>query len=394
MSANVSKLLTDTELEQLNLPTGQAAGLPGRAYYDPEFFGAERTNVFGAGWMAISFGSAVPNPGDVLPVSVAGWELVIVRDRDHQVKCFHNVCRHRGMKVVGKPCNARAISCPYHAWTYGLDGKLLATPAIGGVGNNQSDDLDHSTNGLLPVRCGVWLDFIFVNIDGSALPLDEHLATVRQRIDPHFDFSQIALGVGGRSGQRDYPVNWKIILEGSIEDYHLPFVHKAFNHSAQYFAEEGGDIYAGFSSKRPLDEAFVRYGAQGEDGNTLPVFPAMEQSGVAETVVLFLFPTGILTCTPTYVSMSVILPTTPTLTAYAARTHFIGDGATAPEFAKLREDNATFWNNVFDEDDTVWKTVQIMSHAREDLGIKTRFSPHWERGLHAFQKYVARCVSD
>ena len=386
-------VLSPTEIVELNQPTGSAAGLPGRAYYETDFYDAERLKVFAPGWMAIGFASAIPNPGNVMPLSIAGWELVIVRNKDGSIGCFHNVCRHRGMKVVGQACNARTLSCPYHAWTYGLDGKLLATPAIAGVDQSRSAELDYSAHGLLSVRCDQWLDFIFVNIDGQARPLEEHLAPARERVESVFDFSQIALGDGGRSGVREYAANWKVILEGGIEDYHLPFVHKAFNHSKDYATEEGGDVYAGFSSKRDLAEAVQRYGAQDGVGLSLPAFPAMERSGVAETVVLFLFPNAILSCTPTYVSTSIMLPMGPDRTRYSARTNFIGEGATDPRYKQLREDNAAFWNNVFEEDDTPWKTVQFMSRIREDLGLKTRFSPHWERALHGFQKYLARQLS-
>src|SRR5438046_1685522 len=128
MSDCLSPVLSAAEVDELNQPTDSAAGLPGRAYFQPDFFEAERHKVFARGWMAVGFASAIPNAGDVVPVSIAGWELVIVRDKDGGILCFHNVCRHRGMKVVGQACNARRLSCPYHAWTYGLDGKLLATP--------------------------------------------------------------------------------------------------------------------------------------------------------------------------------------------------------------------------------------------------------------------------
>lgn len=390
MKDHAIPILSHETVASLRRPTGEALGLPGRAYFDAGFYEVERQRVFAAGWMAVGFASDIPNPGDVLPVSVAGWELVLVRARDGSVGCFHNVCRHRGMKVVGHACNARTLSCPYHFWTYGLDGKLLATPAIAGVEQGNAPEIDKENLGLLPVRSGQWFDFIFVNIDGKASALDEHLRPVRERIESSFDLAQVGRGTGGRSGTRDYPVNWKVVLEGSIEDYHLPFVHKAFKHSKDYYTEDGGDVYAGFSSKRDLLEAVQRYGAQDGAGLSLPAFPAMERSGKAETVVLFLFPNAILSCTPTYVSTSIMLPMGPDQTRYSARTNFVGEGATDPRFQQLREDNAGFWNEVFNEDDGVWKSIQAMSHVREELGLATRFSPHWERALHAFQKYLAR----
>jgi choline monooxygenase len=390
MNDKTISILTREDLAGLRKPTGEALGLPGRAYFDSAFYAAERQHVLAAGWMAAGFASDIPNAGDVMPVSVAGWELVLVRGRDGAIQCFHNVCRHRGMKVVGQACNARTLSCPYHRWTYDLNGKLMGTPAVGGVNINEAPEIDKQHLGLLPVRSGQWFDFIFVNIDGKASTLEEHLRPVRERIEPTFDLTQVHRGTGGRSGTREYPVNWKVVLEGSIEDYHLPYVHKAFKHSTEYYTEDGGDIYAGFSSKRDLAEARQRYGAEDDAGLSLPTFPAMERSGKAETVVLFLFPNAILSCTPSYVSTSIMLPQGPEEVRYSARTHFINEGATDARFQKLREDNAAFWNEVFDEDDGMWKTIQSMSHVREEIGLKTRFSPHWERALHGFQKYLAK----
>ena len=386
-------VLTSEELASLRKPTSDAQGLPGRAYFDEGFYETERRDVFASGWMAVGFASDIPKFGDVVPVSVAGWELVLVRGRDGVIQCFHNVCRHRGMKVVGQACNSRTLSCPYHRWTYGLDGKLIGTPAIAGVNRNEAPEFEKELLGLVPVRSGQWFDFIFVNMDGKARPLEEHLQPMRERIEPTFDLSLVQRGPGGRSGSREFPVNWKVVLEGSIEDYHLPYVHKAFKHSTDYYTEDGGEIYAGFSSRRDLGEALQRYAAQDEAGVSLPAFPAMERSGKAETVVLFLFPNAILSCTPTYVSTSIMLPLGPQRTAYSARTNFVNEGATDPRFEKLREENSAFWNDVFGEDDGIWKTIQAMSHVREELRLATRFSPHWERALHVFQKYVAKQVA-
>ena len=389
MNEPLLPVITPEALAALERPTAEAQGLPGRAYFDPAFFEAERYRVFAPGWLAVGFDSDIPKPGDVKPVTIAGWELILVRGRDGLIRCFHNICRHRGMKVVGHECNVRTLACPYHCWTYGLDGKLLATPALAGIDKARAPEFDYDTLGLLPVRCESWFQFVFVNIDGKAAPLERHLRPAQERIAPSFDLSLVAPGEGGRGGIRDFPVNWKVVLEGSIEDYHLPFVHKAFTHSKEFSTEDGGDVYMGFSSKRSLAESLQRYAAQNASGASLPAFPAMIRSGIAETIVLFLFPNAVLTCTSTYVSTSIMVPLGPERVSYRAQTHFVGDGATDPRFKSLREDNAAFWNDVFNEDDGVWKTIQAMTRVREGLQLQTRFSPHWERAMHGFQKYLA-----
>jgi len=385
-----SNTLSHGDVEKLDRPISFAQGLPGRAYYDPSFYEAERKHIFASGWVGVGFASDIPNIGDVVPVSVAGYELILVRVRDGSIKCYHNICRHRGMKLVKDKGNVKTIRCSYHCWTYGLEGNLMATPSIAGVNQNNAENFDLSELSLIEVRSSQYFDIIFANIDGKAVDLDEYLKPVRERVEGTFDFSLVkpADPATGR-GSRDYQVNWKIVLEGGIEDYHLPFVHKAFDHSKDYTSEIGGTVYSGFSSRRSLAESQKRYATKAADGNALPFFPNMEETGIAQTVILFIFPSTILTCTPSYVSASLQLPRGPELTHYTSRTYFIGDAATSPEYKKLRDENTIYWKQVLDEDDGPWREVQAMARIREELKVPSRFSPHWEAALHNFQKTVA-----
>jgi choline monooxygenase len=380
-------ILTPEEVQALRAPSDSALGLPGRAYFSREFYEAERRKIFAAGWMGVGFASELPEVGDAKAVTIAGWELLLVRASDRSIKCFHNICRHRGMKVVDGKCSTRALRCPYHSWTYGLDGKLLTTPAVAGIRRNESPGLNKEALGLLPVRCEQWFDVVFVNLDEQALPLMEHLKSVISRVERSFDLSLVLPAPGGRSGKFSYAANWKVILEGSIEDYHLPFVHRAFDHSADYSTEDGGSVYAGFSSRRTVEDAIRRYQTKVDDLH-LPMMPNMLKTGVVESLVLFVFPNTVLSCGPYSISTSLIVPTGPESVDYLASTNFVRE-ATDERYSPLREKNAEYWNEVFGEDEGIWETVQAQSHVREELGLATRFSPHWERGLHLFQLYVA-----
>lgn len=380
------------EREPLFRPTGRAQGLPGRAYYDPTFYEAERHTVFAKGWMGIGFAKDIPDAGDIQPITVAGWELITVRQKDGSIKVFHNICRHRGMRLVKEKGNARSIRCIFHCWTYALDGKLMATPVINGVNEHNAEDFDYSELGLKEVRSGQYLDIIFVNIDGQAVPLEEHLRPVRDRLEGAFDMS--LLRDGETINTMSYPVNWKIAYEGGIEDYHVGFVHKKMRHSPVYQFEDGGTTYAGFSNSFKLEEIKGAIFESTNDGKTLPIFPKMVETGVTDAITLFIFPTVIIGCKPNSVTMSVSLPQGPEKTEYVGRTYFIGEAATDPSFQKLRDGVREFWAEAFHEDDVVWREVQAMVKIREDLNLETRFSPHWERALHAFQKYVAKEVGD
>ena len=115
------------------LPVDEASTLPGAVYHDRAFFDLERTNVWQSSWVAAAELADVAEPGDMLPVTVGGAPVVLVNDRG-TVRAFHNVCRHRGAKVVQEKCSRKgSVLCPYHRWGYSLDGRLLATPSFDGA---------------------------------------------------------------------------------------------------------------------------------------------------------------------------------------------------------------------------------------------------------------------
>ena len=120
-------------VEHINRPTIDAAGLPNEAYTSGSFLALERDRLFSTTWTCIGHACAVPAPGDALPLDFLGQPMFMVRDKVDEVRVFHNVCSHRGNQIVREPCRFTArIRCPYHAWTYGLDGELHGTPHVGG----------------------------------------------------------------------------------------------------------------------------------------------------------------------------------------------------------------------------------------------------------------------
>src|SRR5262245_44270395 len=129
MTNSVEAILGQSTIEALKRPAGKAFGLPGAAFTSETFHALENERLFPRSWTAAGVASDIPNAGDALPVTVAGLPLVLVRDRDGQVRAFHNMCRHRGMRLVAEPCSGKSVlRCPWHSWTYALDGRLMATP--------------------------------------------------------------------------------------------------------------------------------------------------------------------------------------------------------------------------------------------------------------------------
>lgn len=387
MSRPKIPILTAEELEALRARSDQALGLPGRAYFSRHFYEAERRELFAAGWMGVGFASDLPNVGDAQAISIAGWELLLVRSHDGAVRCFHNICRHRGTKVVEGKCSSQELRCPYHGWSYDLDGSVLSAPSIAGERNGECSRIRKDDLALVPVSCGQWFDVIFVNIDDQALPMREHLRPAIARIQASFDLSEACPASCGSNGTFNYEANWKIVLEGAIEDYHLPAIHSAFAHGDDYVIEDGGNVYAGFSSRSGAQDAARRFEVE-SDGLQLPMTKRMFESGIVESTVLFIFPNTVLSCGPYWISTSLVKPTGPESAEYVTKTQFLGEAA-HDRYAALREKDTAYWNEVFGEDEPIWESIQALSWQRDELGLATHFSPHWERGLHLFQLYVA-----
>ena len=143
-------------------------GLPRGAYTERAVLAAEYARVFAPSWCFVGFAHELANPGDARPGHrCRSSHSGCCATRPATSDAFHNVCRHRGHIVVGGPCqDLTALICPYHAWTYDLDGRLKATPHFGGYRVPQVEGLDRADHGLVPVRCAVWCDWIFVNLEG------------------------------------------------------------------------------------------------------------------------------------------------------------------------------------------------------------------------------------
>lgn len=378
----------------IDRPTSQAEGLPGGMYCDPRFFEQERRGLFGRNWMAVGFVSELPNRGDVRPASIAGYELILTRDRNGQIHCFHNICRHRGMRLVSSAGSGQShIQCGWHCWTYALDGALVATPSLNGIRDSKHASFDPAKLALLEVPLAIWHDLIFVNIDGKAGPLSKQLEPLDDRLgEVRFDLAV----ADGDVTEVTVPANWKFVIEGGVEDYHLPFVHKRLQYSDTYRYEDGGNVYQGFSTRRSVSEAHERYSVaeSGKRASELPTFPLPNGVDETETVALFILPNAIIVATPSHVRFSILIPTRVDETQLRQSNHFVGDAATSEAFADLRADVHAFWKEIGLEDQSYMIAIQKMAAVREELMMPTRFSPHWEKGVHGFQKYVVEMLVD
>jgi choline monooxygenase len=208
-------------------PLEHAHTIPAPWYVDERVAELERQKVFGRTWQVVARTDQLVKPGQFVTAELAGEPLVIVRGSDSQLRAFYNVCRHHAAAVVTEEQGtAKIFRCPYHGWSYGLDGALKGAPEFEGVCG-----FDRSQNGLLPVRVEAWEQFVFVNLDPKAAPLAGFLGRLVQRITP--------LTIGGLrfSERRVYRLkcNWKVFIDNYLDGgYHVPHLHKGLNSVLEY----------------------------------------------------------------------------------------------------------------------------------------------------------------
>jgi choline monooxygenase len=219
-------------------PLERASTIPAAWYVDEGIAELERQAVFGGTWQVVARVDQVLQPGQFVTTEIAGEPLVVVRGGDSQLRAFYNVCRHHAAAVVTEEQGTASIlRCPYHGWSYGLDGSLKGAPEFEGVCG-----FDRSQNGLVPVRVETWEQFVFVNLDPKAAPLAEFLGGLAKRVRP--------LNLHGLHffERRSYSLNcnWKVFVDNYLDGgYHVPHLHKALNSVLEYkqYTIENEDRY-------------------------------------------------------------------------------------------------------------------------------------------------------
>jgi choline monooxygenase len=225
MSRDVRSLL---ELYNPNNPLDHASTIPSPWYFDEGIAELENSDVFGKTWQAVGRADQVEKPGQFLTADIAGDPIVVVRGEESQLRAFYNVCRHHAAAVVteAQGC-AKQFRCPYHGWTYGIDGALKGMVEFDGV-----CDFERSANGLVPVHVDIWENFVFVNLDPEAGSLGNFLGSIPPIVAPlqltkklhYFD-------------RRTYMLqcNWKVYVDNYLDGgYHVPHAHKGLSSVIEY----------------------------------------------------------------------------------------------------------------------------------------------------------------
>src|SRR5437870_5160763 len=212
-----TKTIPIQTLTRVLKPIDQANGLANDFYTESTYFRYERDSVLGQGWVCIGYASDVTKNGYVKPVDFMGMPLLLMRNNDGILQVFHNVCSHRGMKLVQEEGETKgAIICPYHSWTYDLKGNLKGTPHIGGVNQHKDPRVACEKHGLKALRSHIWMDMVFINMSGTAPEFDDALAPLTDRWQQFLGTDGLGLMRPAKSdGTLNIEVNcnWKLAVE-------------------------------------------------------------------------------------------------------------------------------------------------------------------------------------
>ena len=368
-------------------PIDKASGLPNLAYTDEKYMQHERDQVLGTSWAGLWFAGDLPAQGYAKPVEFMGLPLVITRNKQDEIKVFHNVCSHRGMILVKEEISVQGVlRCPYHSWSYNLDGDLMGTPHIGGVGEHKVEGFKHCDHGLKPVRSAVWMDIIFINLSGDADDFEQYLEPLTTRWETFLGktgLSHLQSAVNGKGMQIEVQSNWKLAVENYCESYHLPWIHPSLNSYSKledHYHIMINDDFAGQGSNA--------YRLSDEVGTALPRFPEWPEDKLEQAEYVSFYPNVLLGIQADHAFVMIIEPVAPNRSIEHLRLYYVGEEALDDSLAASRNATLESWRVVFGED---IDAVEGMQKGRSSPGYQGGvFSPVMDNPTLHFHQWVAR----
>jgi Rieske 2Fe-2S family protein len=331
-----------------------AKTLPQRYFISPDIFAREQERIFLEAWVCLGHTSEIGNGGDYIVKTVAGESVIAVRDKKGGLQAFYNVCRHRGTRLCEEAQgHGSVIQCPYHAWTYGLDGTLIGAPHM-----DEAPGFDKADYPLHRVRIDQWEGFIFVSLARDPQPLGQVFATLHGKFQ-EWNLPRL------RSAKRiiyDVQANWKLIFENYSECYHCPGVHPALSRVSPYDSAEN-DLIEG-----PFLGGFMRIAK----GKSLTMTgqacarPVGDLKGEDHARVFYysIFPNMLLSMHPDYVMVHRLWPLSPARTLIDCDWFFHPEAAGAGAAVYNPDDAVEFWDMTNRQD---WHVCEL---SQEGIGSR------------------------
>lgn len=368
--------LQDGRLER---EVAEGSALPNLAYTCPDFYQLEQQTVFRDNWIFAGFAHRFNKVGDMQPVDIAGQPIVLVMDEDKVIHAFHNVCRHRGAKLVNDCRNSRKFICPNHSWSYSLAGRLIARPHFHGGEQHDVNRGECHRADLVEVRCVTWHDWVFVNLSGTA---DDFLTCV-EPITAKLEGYDLSAMQFSEKMEFEIAANWKLPIENFIEPYHVFSCHPWLNDFVGMDEREppefdGKVLLCGYDFKQ----------ADPARGGQLPWFPNLPLDKHSRGDWFVLFPNFGFEIFPDQVDVFITWPEGPKNCRETIALYFVGDGASSEEYTAARAHVVKNWNDLNQEDIGIIERMQAgRSSDGFDGGV---LSPYWD----PVQQHFARLLSD
>jgi glycine betaine catabolism A len=336
------------DLEPTLRPFGQSRMLPRDAYVSPRVFAFEQERFFAGSWTCVGREGDLEGTGAQRAARVGGAGALLVRGTDGRVRAFANTCRHRGHELlgVGEQTTRRTILCPYHAWTYDLDGSMRAAPGFRDHAEFRPDE-----HGLVELPLESWHGFLFVNGSGDAPPFAEHVGALDELVAPYQPERLLPLV----SHSYDLACNWKVVLENYHECYHCPLIHPEL---CQVSPPASGDNFE-------LDGAWVggtmdlkdHAATMSLDGHSdgVPI-PGLDGERLRTVAYLGLFPNLLLSLHPDYVMTHLVEPLGPDLSHVVCTWYFPPEATGRPGFDPAYA--VDFWDRTNRQDWAACESVQ------------------------------------
>ena len=329
--------------------------MPRERYTSPSVLADEVERIFARHWNCVGRASRLAAPGDYIVREIAGESLVILRDRGGELRAFFNVCRHRGTRICRESSGqfSETIQCPYHAWTYTTDGRLIGAPHMQEVEGFEKQDYP-----LHSAALAVWEGFIFVNIARDPEPFEQWFAPMLKRLERY----NIAGLTVGHSVRYDVRSNWKLVFQNYSECLHCPMIHPELSTVLPYQSGANdlieGAFLGGYMEITPPNESATLSGrACGRLVNA-----SLEEADKHRAFYYTLMPNLMLSIHPDYVNYYLLTPVSVDHTIVESEWMFHPSNSGDPAFNPT--DAIAFWDVTNRQD---WDICE-----RSQLGISSR----------------------
>lgn len=374
--SSLTDILSQEHLDSMRRPFEQASPPPGEYYTSKDMYDLEKEHIFLKEWLWAGHADQVQKRGDYFTFEIAEEPIVVVRDQSNELHAFSAVCRHRGALITTGQGSCKAFICPYHNWTYALNGKLIGAPSM-----NEVKGFDASQHGLVSLKVETWEGHVFVNFDPQSKPL---AASLGDMIEYVRNYRMADLICTDRQ-EYDFACNWKMLVENNLEAYHIPGTHAGsgeYSKLEHWKLAESRGLYDLVIAE--FDEPLTMNVPGGGD-RPVAMIEGLSELEQRRNYFIMLYPNMLWAFQPDSTVCFTILPNGVDRTRGIVDWHFpkwITELSEFPQIAKAGRDGVTGFN---DQDG---KILGLTSRGyKSRLFRPGRFSLH-ERNTYRFSRYI------